>query len=68
MQKLLVEVKDNNALKILKNLEEANIIRLLPSDLSTTSDKISSRLRGSISKETARQMHREVKQMRDEWQ
>jgi len=68
MQKLLVEVKDNNALKILKNLEEANIIRLLPSDLSTTSDKISSRLRGSISKETAQQMHREVKQMRDEWQ
>lgn len=68
MQTLLVEVKDNTGLKILQDLEQANIIRLLPSEKENKPVKLSERLRGSISKETARQMQIEVEQMRNEWQ
>ena len=68
MQTLLVEVKDNTGLKILQDLEQANIIKLLPSVKENKPMKLSQRLRGSISKETARQMQIEVEQMRNEWQ
>lgn len=68
MQTLLVEVKDNTGLKILQDLEQANIIKLLPSAKENKPVKLSKRLRGSISKETARQMQIEVEQMRGEWQ
>jgi hypothetical protein len=68
MQTLLVEVKDNTGLKILQDLEQANIIKLLPSVKESKPGKLSERLRGSISKETARQMQLEVEQMRKEWE
>ena len=68
MQTLLVEVKDNTGLKILQDLEQANIIKLLPSLKEKKPVKLSQRLRGSISKETARQMQIEIEQMRKEWQ
>ncbi len=68
MQTLLVEIKDNTGLKILQDLEQANIIKLLPAVKENKPVKLSERLRGSISKETARQMQIEVEQMRKEWQ
>ncbi|WP_010422958.1 hypothetical protein [Anaerophaga thermohalophila] len=68
MQTLLVEVKDNTGLKILQDLEQANIIKLLPSAKVNKPVKLSQKLRGSISKETAKQMQIEVEQMRKEWQ
>ena len=69
MQVIMVEVKDSSGLKILQGLEQANIIKLLPSKGEDAKPKkLSERLRGSISKETARQMQVEVEQMRKEWQ
>ena len=68
MQRLLVEVKDNNGLKILQDLEQAHIIRLIPQQQDNVNQKLSARLRGSISKETATQMNIELEQMRNEWQ
>jgi len=68
MQTLLVEVKDQAGLKILQDLEQANIIRLIPAEKENKPQKLSARLRGSISKETAQQMQAELEQMRGEWQ
>jgi hypothetical protein len=68
MQTLLVEVKDQAGLKILQDLEQANIIRLIPAKKENKPQKLSARLRGSISKETAQQMQAELEQMRGEWQ
>jgi len=65
MQTLLVEVKDDTGLRILQDLEQANIIRLIPTESKT--ERLSARLRGSISKETAKQMQVELEQMRTEW-
>jgi hypothetical protein len=68
MQTILVEIKDDAGLKILQDLEEANIIRLIPVERENKPEKLSARLRGSISKETAKQMQDELVQMRSEWQ
>jgi hypothetical protein len=65
MQTLLVEIKDQDGLRILKDLEKAKIIRLVSEQ--TTEDKLpnlSQRLRGSISKETAADMISELEQSR----
>jgi len=69
MQTLLVEIKDQNGLRILKDLEQAKIIRLIdePSK-EETHQRLSKQLRGSISKETATDMLVELEQIRNEWQ
>jgi Holliday junction resolvasome RuvABC DNA-binding subunit len=66
MQTLLVEIKSHAGLKILQELEQANLIRLIPAK-DDKPQKLSARLRGAISKETARQMQAELEQMRSEW-
>jgi hypothetical protein len=48
--------------KIQKDLEELEYLRKQPKK------RLSERLRGAISKETAHQMQVELEQMRDEWQ
>ena len=48
--------------KIQKDLEELERLRKVPGQ------KLSGRLRGAISKETAMNMHAELEQMRNEWQ
>jgi hypothetical protein len=68
MQTVLVEVKDNTGLRILQDLERANIIRLIPSDTISKPLRLSERLRGAISKETTDKMQDELEQMRNEWQ
>ncbi len=69
MQTLLVEIKDITGLRILQELEQAHIIRLIqPSAPEKTPKKLSQRLRGAFSKETAEQMKSEVEQMRKEWE
>jgi hypothetical protein len=68
MQTLLVEIKKRAGLKILQELEQADLIRLIPSEKDDKPQKLSARLRGAISKETARKMQAELEQMRGEWQ
>jgi hypothetical protein len=69
MQTLLVEVKDNTGLRILQYLEKANIIRLVPKEGEGNKPrKLSAKLRGAISKDTAREMQVELEQIRGEWQ
>jgi hypothetical protein len=67
MQTILIEIKNHAGLKILQELEQANLIRLIQKETDDKPRKLSSRLRGAISKETARQMQAELEQMRKEW-
>ena len=67
MQTILVEIKNDAGLKILKDLEEAKILRLIKQDPPQI-QKLSQRLRGSISKETTLEMHKEFDKMRNEWE
>ncbi|NJK97887.1 MAG: hypothetical protein HC830_08735 [Bacteroidetes bacterium] len=68
MQTLLVEIKDKTGLRILQELEHAQLIRLIKTTQENIPQRLSSRLRGALSKETTKEMKSELEQMRSEWQ
>lgn len=68
MKTVTVELRNNNALRLLKDLELANIIRVLDKDKKKQKTKLSASLRGSISKERAKELNEQLKQMRNEWE
>ncbi len=67
MKTVTVELRNNNALRLLKDLELAKIIRIVDRDKQEKT-KLSSRLRGSISKERAKELNQQLKQIRNEWE
>jgi hypothetical protein len=68
MRTLKVELRNNNALRILKGLELANIIRLVGTDKKKENTKLSATLRGAISKQRAHELIEQLNQTRNEWQ
>lgn len=68
MRQITIEINDNKALKLLKNLEDMKLIRLLKTNIKSPSRKLSSRLAGSITIAQADQQDAELKKMRSEWE
>ena len=68
MRTVTVELRNNNALRLLKDLELANIIRVLDKDNKKEKTKLSASLRGAISKERAQELNEQLNQMRNEWE
>lgn len=68
MRTVTVELRNNNALRLLKDLELANIIRVLDKDIRKEKTKLSASLRGAISKERAQELNEQLTQMRNEWE
>ena len=66
MRTVTVELRNNNALRLLKDLELANIIRVLDKDNKKEKTKLSASLRGAISKERAQELNEQLNQMRNE--
>lgn len=60
-----MEIRHKNALQILKDLEMVNLIRIV----SPESDRrtIASSLRGSLTKEKAEMLDKQLRIMRGEW-
>ncbi|MEM6264059.1 MAG: hypothetical protein AAGI38_16210 [Bacteroidota bacterium] len=67
MQIITVELINDKALRLLQQLEQLNILRLIP-EKSTTQEKPKRQWKGSISKETADRMLQDLKQSRSEWE
>jgi hypothetical protein len=65
METLRIELRNKNALSILKSLEKAKIIKLLDNDHSIIDSPIY--LKGSISKRRAIELVREIEKSREEW-
>jgi hypothetical protein len=68
MRTVTVELRNNNALRLLKDLELANIIRVLDKDKKKEKTKLSASLRGAISKKRAQELNEQLNQMRNEWE
>ncbi|HZH72108.1 MAG TPA: hypothetical protein VFD91_06430 [Mariniphaga sp.] len=68
MKTVLVELRSNNALRLLKDLEQANIIRVLEKEKNKEKSKLSTSLRGAISKERAQELNDQHNQLRNEWE
>ncbi len=70
MRTVTVELRDSNALRLLKDLELANIIRVLPFEEPTEQAKVknSEKFSGAISKKTAKKLHKHLREVRQEWE
>jgi len=68
METLTIKIKNNKALKLIRDLEDMNLIQVLSSDTKKPVTKLSDLLKGSITAEAAEAMQNEVKQMRSEWE
>jgi len=66
MQIITVELLNDNALNLLRQLEQLKILRLVTTE--SQAEKPMRQWAGSISKETAAKMLQEVDQSRNEWE
>jgi hypothetical protein len=67
MQIITVELINDNALTLLQQLEQLNILRLVTTK-KQAAEQPKRRWAGSISKETAAKMLQYVEQSRNEWE
>ena len=69
MQTLTIQTNNSHAIGLLEELAALNLIEVIrKSDETPNKQKLSERLWGSISDETAKKMHEELNQMRNEWE
>ena len=71
MQTFVVEVLDEKAIPLLRDLENLDIIRLISQEPELTDPpktNLSEQFRGSISPEVAADFHRQLDKMRNEWE
>ncbi|MGA0558772.1 hypothetical protein ACO2Q8_19090 [Larkinella sp. VNQ87] len=76
MQTFVVEVLNEKAVSLLKDLENLDIIRLIPQESMPTktaladpaAGRLSEQFRGSISPDVAADLHRQLEEMRNEWE
>lgn len=66
MQTVIVELRTTQALKLLKDLEQANIIRLVKKPKHVPK-KLSEQLWASIPDSRASEIQSEIEEMRNEW-
>ena len=65
MNTIQIELKNKNALSILKSLEKAKIIKLLDSNKRVKNSLIT--LKGSITPDRAIELAKEIEKSRSEW-
>jgi hypothetical protein len=68
MTRLIIEIKDSGVLKLLETLESLNLIRVIRGEVTSNKNKLSERLRDSISPLQAKEWQKELKTMRGEWE
>ena len=65
METIQIEIKNKNALSILKSLEKANMIKMLPPEKHIKNSPI--HFKGSITSERVIELSNEIEKSRDEW-
>ena len=65
MNTIQIELKNKNALSILKSLEKAKMIKLLDSNKQVKNSLIT--LKGSIAPDRAIELAKEIEKSRNEW-
>lgn len=68
MKTLTIEIKDDKVLKLLQNLENMKILRILENKPQKAHQKLSERFAGSISKKTAEKLQKHINEIRNEWE
>ena len=63
----LIQVTNEKALRLLHELEELDLIKVLKEDSSTSKTNLSEKYKGIITKEQGQSLSQHIKQMRNEW-
>ena len=64
---LLIQVTNRKALKLIRELEELQLIKVLKENLTPLKTKLSDKYKGVFSEEDANNFDRHTKTMRSEW-
>ncbi|MBS1520996.1 MAG: hypothetical protein JST50_08375 [Bacteroidetes bacterium] len=69
MRTVTVDILNDEALNLLKDLEALNVIRLHSSDeTANTSSKLSEKYKGAMSKQTRDAVNQQLNDLRNEWE
>lgn len=64
---ILIQVTNEKALKLLYELQELNLIRVIKENFKPSNIKISKKYRGAFSSEDAKSFNEHTQTMRNEW-
>jgi hypothetical protein len=66
METIVIQITNNKALKLLQELEELHLIKLLKRN-TDTSQKLSEKYAGKLSSKTVEKLQQHIQQTRNEW-
>ena len=64
---MLIQLTDSKALKLLHELEELHLIKVLNENVLPAKKSLSDKYRGIISKKSGEDLQKHIKKMRGEW-
>ncbi len=64
---MLIQVTNQKAVRLLHELEELHLIKVLKENFAPVTTKLSDKYKGIISKEKGQNLNEHIKQMRSEW-
>jgi len=67
MDTMLIQFTNQKAVKLLHDLEELQLIKVLEENFDKPKPKLSDKYRGIITKEQGQNLNEHIKQMRNEW-
>ncbi len=67
MDTMLIQLTNQKAAGLLRELEELHIIKVLKENATPVKHKLSGKYKGIISKEDGLKLNEHIKQMRSEW-
>jgi hypothetical protein len=68
MRTLIIEIKNDSVLSLLRNLEDMHILKIIDNKNVPIKQKPSERFAGCLSKERTEELQKELIQMRNEWE
>ncbi len=68
MTTLTIQIKNDKALKLIKDIEALDLIKVIKNSSTKKTKKLSERLSGCITEKQGAKMHKELEQMRNEWE
>ncbi len=67
METMLIQLTNQKAVGILRELEELHLIKVLNQNTTPVKTKLSDKYKGIITKEQGQNLNEHIKQMRSEW-
>ena len=67
MDTVLIQLTNNKAMKLLRELEELHLIKVLKKDKTSSQLKLSHKYKGIITKEEGKSLNEHIRKMRSEW-